>query len=89
MKFSRALTLVGLLLATFFQGTAWGAERAVWQPSPGHAQIPIWPRSAPDAQPAQGAEKLSGDLVTNVTRPTMTVLERPPQMRRPNRARLQ
>ena len=61
------------------------AQKAVWQPSPGHTQIPIWPGAAPDAQPVKGAEfaKSSGkdDLiggrqvveVDNVTRPTMTV----------------
>ena len=27
-----------------------------WQPSPGHTQIPIWPRAIPDARPADGPE---------------------------------
>jgi len=56
----------------------------VWQPSPGHAQVPIWPGAAPDAQAVPGPEVLKSDAefliagkpvswVTNVTRPTMTV----------------
>jgi acetyl esterase/lipase len=61
------------------------AQTTVWQPSPGHAQIPIWPNAVPDLQPVAGPEfaKLSGknDLIAgkqvleidNVTRPTMTV----------------
>ncbi len=62
-----------------------GAQRFQWQPSPGHAQVAIWPGSAPDPQPVAGPEfaKSSGkdDLiggrqvveVDNVTQPTMTV----------------
>jgi acetyl esterase/lipase len=61
------------------------AQKFVWQPSPGHTQIPIWPGAAPDPQPVAGPEtaEWSGkdDLiagrqavgVNNVTRPTMTV----------------
>src|SRR5258708_23164573 len=32
------------------------AQTPVWQPSPGHTQLPIWPEAAPDAQPAAGPE---------------------------------
>ena len=59
------------------------ARAAVWRPSPGHTQIPIWPASAPDLQPVPGHEKATvskgliagkpATAVTNVTRPTMTV----------------
>jgi acetyl esterase/lipase len=61
------------------------AQKPIWQPSPGHAQIPIWPANAPDPQPVKGPEfaKSSGkdDLVAgkqvvevdDVSRPTMTV----------------
>jgi acetyl esterase/lipase len=61
------------------------AQNPVWQPSPGHTQIPIWPGAAPDPQPVAGPEvaKSSGknDLIAgkqmvevdNVSRPTMTV----------------
>ena len=59
------------------------AQTKVWQPSPGHTQLPIWPGSPPDAKPLQGPEgaRPSTDLfggrpaviVTNVSQPTMTV----------------
>ena len=61
------------------------AQTAVWQPSPGHTQVPIWPGAAPDAQPVPGPEivKTTGKeslvagrpwvYVENVSRPTMTV----------------
>lgn len=58
------------------------AQTNVWQPSPGHIQISIWPGAAPDAQPATGPEYTSigkapdGSLwtaVNKVSQPTMTV----------------
>jgi acetyl esterase/lipase len=61
------------------------AQKSVWQPSPGHMQVPIWPGAVPDAQPVAGpeyAETSGKDFlpggrpavgVSNVTRPTMTV----------------
>ena len=60
------------------------AQTNVWQPSPGHEQIPIWPGAVPDAgpQPITGPEdvrdKLTADgmkwmAACNVTHPTMTV----------------
>ena len=61
------------------------AQQPVWQPSPGHTQIPIWPGAAPDPQPVAGPENVEtsgpNDLIAgrpmvginNVTRPTMTV----------------
>jgi acetyl esterase/lipase len=72
------------LCAVFALGGV-SAQKFVWQPSPGHTQIPIWPGAPPDPQPVAGPEtaKWSGkdDLiagrqvvgVNNVTRPTMTV----------------
>jgi acetyl esterase/lipase len=42
---------------------------AVEQPSPGPVQVPIWPSTPPDAQPAPGPET----EWTNIVRPTMTV----------------
>jgi hypothetical protein len=67
-----------------FVCAALSAETQVWQPSPGHTQIPIWPGAAPDAQPMPGPERMQppDDFrvagrpvigVTNVTQPTMTV----------------
>ena len=73
MKFSCAATLVGLLLSSVSRGTAPGAEPAIWQPSPGHAQIPIWPGAVPDVQSVPGPETPTPGAVTNVARPTMTV----------------
>ena len=49
------------------------AETAVWQPTAGHTQVPIWPGVAPDGQAVPGAETETKGAVTNVTRPTMTV----------------
>lgn len=60
------------------------AQTRAWQPSPGHAQIPIWPATPPDARPVTGPETYSlvnkplvGDrpwhAIAHVSRPTMTV----------------
>jgi len=59
------------------------AQTNVWQPSPGHTQIPIWPGAVPDAKPVPGPEfaETSEELyagkpavvVNNVSKPTMTV----------------
>jgi acetyl esterase/lipase len=61
------------------------AQTTVWQPSPGHTQVPIWPGAAPDAQPVAGPEVattrttdhfVSGrpwTYISNVSLPTMTV----------------
>ena len=73
MKFSCAVALAGLLLSPVSHATAPGAEPAIWQPSPGHRQIPIWPGVAPDVQSVPGPETATPGAVTNVTRPTMTV----------------
>lgn len=59
------------------------ADTVVWQPAIGHAQIPLWPDSPPDAQPTPGPEYTSTGKnliggkpivgVYNVSQPTMTV----------------
>ena len=51
------------------------ADAAVWQPSPGHVQLPIWPGKVPDALPDAKPESVGADWpkVTNVSHPTMTV----------------
>src|SRR5579859_4451009 len=61
------------------------AQKPVWQPSPGHKQVPIWPGRVPDPQPVAGPEfatttgkewLVAGRPavgVSNVSRPTMTV----------------
>src|SRR5580692_5975322 len=73
MKCSCAVALAGLLLASVSHGGALSAEPTVWQPSPGHTQIPIWPGVVPDVQSVPGPETQTRGAVTNVTRPTMTV----------------
>jgi acetyl esterase/lipase len=74
-----------LFLCTFLACGCLSGQTNVWQPSPGYAQIPIWPATAPDLQPAAGPEMATTTgkdslvagrpfvLVDNVTRPTMTV----------------
>jgi acetyl esterase/lipase len=51
------------------------ARPTVWQPTPGHVQVPIWPGKVPDALPHPKPEAVAADWpkVTNVSRPTMTV----------------
>jgi acetyl esterase/lipase len=61
------------------------AQTPSWQPSPGHAQVLIWPGAVPDARPVGGPEiaKTTGKeslvagrpwvAVERVSRPTMTV----------------
>jgi acetyl esterase/lipase len=72
-----------LLYAAFAMATL-NAQSNVWQPSPGHSQIPIWPGKAPDAQrvasheaaipviksPVAGKPWLE---VVQVSQPTITV----------------
>src|SRR5215467_12442062 len=73
-----------LAACVVFAFSALSAQTPVWQPSPGHTQIPIWPEAAPDPQPVKGPEGVELDPkflvagkpvvgVTNVTRPTMMV----------------
>ncbi len=76
--------LFALCVAFAFGGLS--AQTPAWQPSPGHTQVPIWPRAVPDPQPVAGPEVTTlssgkDELVAgrpvvgvfNVTRPTMTV----------------
>ena len=73
------MRIVVLLLFTFCIAVASAetpAQPKVWQPSPGHQQIPLWPGAVPDAQPMPGPEKLDtsdGQWVINTAQPTMTV----------------
>jgi acetyl esterase/lipase len=50
------------LVQTFFLAVCacgcLSAETPVWQPSPGHTQVPIWPKEPPDAQPVAGPEEM-------------------------------
>jgi acetyl esterase/lipase len=60
------------------------AQTNLWQPSPGHRQLPIWPGAIPDAQSVPGPEAVLSNtswvvadkpfvFVVNVSQPTMTV----------------
>ncbi|MEP6898498.1 MAG: alpha/beta hydrolase [Rhodanobacter sp.] len=59
------------------------AKTMVWQPAAGHTQMPLWPGTVPDAQPAPGPETVTvskkllagkpATAVSNVMRPTLTV----------------
>ena len=43
-------------LCVVFASGGLSAQKLVWQPSPGHTQVPIWPGAVPDAQPVAGPE---------------------------------
>ena len=71
------------LVAAFACGNL-SAQTTVWQPSPGHTQVLIWPGTPPDAQPTAGPELAKPDKddlvagqpwldVEQVSQPTMTV----------------
>ncbi|MFN2570038.1 MAG: alpha/beta hydrolase [Gemmatimonadales bacterium] len=61
------------------------AQTSVWQPSPGHIQLPIWPDAPPGAPRSVGEETAtttqsdhfvagrSWTFIRNVSRPTLTV----------------
>ena len=80
------MKLLALALCTVIAIGSGSALAKTWQPSPGHAQIPLWAETPPDAQPLPKPEyaitgtsdkpQFAGKPVTgvyNVTRPTMTV----------------
>jgi acetyl esterase/lipase len=79
MPMKQLMLAIGLLSAP----GALDARADVWQPSPGHRQVPIWPGAVPDAAPLAGPEfsapvnKLVAGKpwlsVQRVTQPTMTV----------------
>jgi acetyl esterase/lipase len=73
--------IVALSLAAAVQGL--NAQVAVWQPAPGHAQMPIWPATVPAGRPGAAAETIAtapGKVadqpwlyIENVSQPTLTV----------------
>jgi acetyl esterase/lipase len=71
--------LIFSLCITFVFGL--NAQTNVWQPSPGHTQVPIWPGAVPDARPVVKPESMRTTpppgkpvvFVNNVSQPTMTV----------------
>lgn len=74
---------VTFALCVVFSFSSLRAQTPVWQPSPGHAQIPIWPGKPPDAHSHDEAETFasaenlvagkSWTYISNVSQPTMTV----------------
>jgi hypothetical protein len=77
------LSIVALCIGAAL--SALHAQASPWQPSPGHAQIPVWSGAVPDAQPVAGPEEaitrahehlVAGKpwtYVRNVSRPTLAV----------------
>ena len=77
--------LIRTFFAPAFLSVVVSAQTAVWQPSPGHKQVPIWPKEPPDAQPVPGPEEMKTvkdpligggkpwAQVDNVSTPTLTV----------------
>jgi acetyl esterase/lipase len=76
-----AVALLAVLALTLSESLY--AGQAGWQPSPGHAQLAIWPGLVPDAQPINGSETAATanklvagkpwTWVEHVSQPTMTV----------------
>jgi acetyl esterase/lipase len=76
--------LISALCVMFAYGDL-SAQTSGWQPSPGHTQVPIWPKAVPDARPITSPEEATEAdkdwyvagrpwvLVGPVSQPTMTV----------------
>jgi hypothetical protein len=73
-----------LALGVVFAWAGFSMQAAVWQPSFGHAQVPIWPEAAPDQSvtgeetfATTGKESLVAGkpwmYIEHVSQPTMTV----------------
>ena len=74
-----------LLLCALLVCGSLHAETAVWEPAPGHTQIPLWPGTPPDDAPLKGPEYLGRTehekliagktylYAGNVRNPTLTV----------------
>jgi len=70
-----------LAIFLFALSCAQAQEReGIWQPPPGHAQVPIWPGAVPDALPNPKPESVGPPAgrewwprANNVSRPTMTM----------------
>jgi acetyl esterase/lipase len=71
-----------LVLSVALASRSAQAQTGVWEPTPGHTQVPIWPGAVPDARPVPGPEyvtNLTGAggaqwvAACNVSQPTMTV----------------
>jgi acetyl esterase/lipase len=77
-----------LALCVGFACGGLSAQTPTWQPSRGHAQVPIWPGAVPNPLPVPGPEALLTSthwmvagkpyiVVANVSQPTLTVYSPP------------
>jgi acetyl esterase/lipase len=48
--------VLSLLFAVVLGSSSLPAQRPAWEPGPGHPTLPLWPRTAPGAQPNPGPE---------------------------------
>ena len=74
-----------IVVCAVFASGEMNAQSPAWQPSPGHAQVAIWPGAAPGVHPVTGPETATTryedhlvagkpwTYVEHVARPTMTV----------------
>src|ERR1700722_9950675 len=79
----KLIKLTVLTIGIAFLNCASHAQNGVWQPTPGHKQIPIWPGRPPNAQPVEKNESMTigkrlygGKPITgidDVSKPTITV----------------
>src|ERR1043165_463711 len=66
-------SIFAFILSWLAHARAQGAAD-IWQPPPGHEQVPIWPGTVPDAMPNPKPESTDpGGGAFNVSRPTLTV----------------
>jgi acetyl esterase/lipase len=83
LRVAKMKSLILALCVVFAVGEL-NAQMNVWQPSPGHTQVSIWPEAVPDLQPVPGPEHMMVEddhliagkpwvAVYNVSQPTMTV----------------
>jgi acetyl esterase/lipase len=83
MSTMKGMTAKALFVACImFACGSLNAQTNVWQPSSGHTQVPIWPRTVPDPQRVPGPEYVTNVFspngvpwvaACNVSQPTMTV----------------
>jgi acetyl esterase/lipase len=82
----RVITTLQNVFVVILSSSSMFAQTAVWQPSQGHSQVPIWPGTPPDARPTKGPETFSDgtdndfrvagrtvESIGKVSKPTMTV----------------
>lgn len=87
IRYNKRMILTPLVFAVWIVFACGGpsAQKSSWEPSPGQAQVPIWPGAVPDARPDTSPETsattdtkelVAGKpwvYVSNVSRPTITV----------------